>query len=372
MPSSSSTSSFSSPSSASSSSSPSSSPSTIGARASNPPQAHFLFTFAISALGAFLCTIFLAAFSALFLCSCGLAGEAPGGTLDEDDARSAPSNATLRPAPLRELEAAVDGLGLRISPAVQLERGAEGVVWRVDGRATVDLAAVASWVPDDAYGRAELTGSRTFSITLRDASEQNTMASGLPLFVTVTPRQGDPVEAAIWFRPRLERAIGSARIFHYSTIHPVWVAQATDGAHHGTIEYRGKVALGPEWRLEPADGVGGPALTALGNGRWRLGWSFDALAADLHREPPRFALRARRGGVLVTRVAELQMRAVRLDLTRRDPRLEWPAGCEPAVRTCLAALPALDADTEPCGSYRQVQACGGPAGAREPLEAGGE
>lgn len=248
---------------------------------------------------------------------------------------------------------------------VQLEREAGAVIWRVDGRATVDLAAVASWVPDDAYGRAELTGPRSFAITFRDASEQNTMASGLPLFVTVTPRQGGPAEAAIWFRPRLERAIGSSRIFPYAMIQPVWVAHEEDGEVHGSLEYRGKVATGSDWQLELAAAEPAPEVTALGGGKWRLGWSFDALAAGLHRAPPRLSLRARRGDVVITRLAELQMRAVRLDLTRRDPRLEWPAACEPAVRACLAALPTLGSDTEGCGGYRQVQACGGTAGARE-------
>lgn len=325
-----------------------------------------LLSFAVSALGAFLCTFFLAAFAALFLCSCALAGE-PATPLDEDAARSAPSSAALRPPPPRELEAAVDGLGVRVSPVVQLRRGEDGgVVWRVEGRATVELAAVASWVPDDAYGRAELTGPRSFAVTFRDASEQNTMASGLPLFVTVTPRQGRGAEAAIWFRPRLERAIGSARIFPYSTIQPVWVEREQDGERHGALEYRGKVALGADWLLEVEEGDHAPALTALGSGKWRVGWTFAALAAVLHREPPRFSLRARRGEVVVSRVAELELRAVRLGLTRRDPRLEWPSSCEAEVRACLVALPARGADTEACGSYRQVLACGGPAGAREP------
>lgn len=328
---------------------------------SSPSLSRFLFTFAISTLGAFLCTFFLAAFAAMFLCSCAFAGEPPGPLLDEEALPDGAAGAALPP---RELEARLEGIGLRVSPIVQLERRDGAVVWRVEGRASVELSAVASWVPDDAYGRAELTGPRSFSITFRDASEQNTMASGLPLFLSVTPRQGAPAEAAIWFRPRVERAVGSGRIFPHATIQPVWVAEESEGELHGAVEYRGKVTTPSDWSLESGEsGDSAPRLTSLGGGKWRLGWSFDALAATLRSQPPRFSLRARRGEVVVTRMAELEIRAVRLAITRADPRQVWPSDCEPAVRACLAALPTPLSDTEPCGTYRQVLACGGPTGA---------
>lgn len=293
-------------------------------------------------------------------------GEA-GLELDGDEVPAPALPAAL--APLRELEASVSGLGLRVSPVVQIEDRDGSVRWRVEGRATVALGSIASWVPDDAYGEAQLTGPRSFAITFRQPSEQNTIASGLPLFVTVSPVNGARAEAAIWFRPRVDASAGSGggRIRPYATVRPVWV---TDEAL-GHLEYRGLVAVAPAWSLElggePASlpSSSGPRLVPLEDHRVRLAWSFSALAATVARSAPQLQLRARHGNEAVLRTAALEIRAVRLALTREDPRQVWPTRCEPAVRACLLTLPSLEADTEACGTYRQVLACGGPAGARE-------
>jgi hypothetical protein len=316
-------------------------------------------------------------FSSLFLAlgtslvSCAVAGEppnpgAPRGelALDEEFLDEAAR------APARELEASVDGLGLRVSPIVQIEERDGAVIWRLEGRSTVALGSVASWVPDDAFGAAELTGPRSFAITFREPHEQNTVASGMPLFLTVSQVSGARAEAAIWLRPRLEVGAGAAgsaslsgRIQPYATMKPVWVADD----ELGNLEYRGKVAVAAGWTLEPG-AEPAPRLTALENHRVRLAWSFNALAATLARPAPQLQLRAHRGSDVATRAVTLEVRAVRLGLTREDPREVWPTLCEPSVRACLLALPSLETDTEACGSYRQVLACGGPAafgGARE-------
>jgi hypothetical protein len=304
------------------------------------------------------------------LMSCALAGEptGPGApraeALDSSDAVDGELFGESARAPARELEADVEGLGLRVSPVVQIEERDGAAIWRVEGRASVALGSVASWVPDDAFGEAQLTGPRSFAITLRQPHEQNTMASGLPLFVTVSPVNGVRAEAAIWLRPRLGAGpgSGSTRIQPYATVKPVWVADEAIGH----LEYRGKVAVAPGWSLEPASEPA-PRLTVLEDHRVRLAWSFATLAATVaaiaQRPTPQLQLRARRGTEVVTRAAALEMRAVRLGLTRDDPRDVWPTICVPSVRACLLTLPSLETDTEQCGSYRQVLACGGPAGA---------
>lgn len=308
------------------------------------------------------------------LMSCALAAEPTGpGRVDgpEGDGGEAAASSQADRAPLRELEAFVDGLGLRVSPAVQIEERDGAMTWRLEGRSTVALGSVASWVPDDAYGEAQLTGPRSFSITFRQPSEQNTMASGLPLFVTVSPVNGARAEAAIWFRPRVDAGAGSSsgpgasRVRPYATVRPVWVADE----EVGHLEYRGAVAVAPGWSLEvvpePAPQEPAPQLLPLDPQRVRLAWSFAALAATVRRPAPQLQLRARRGAEASLRSAAVEIRAVRLGLTREDPRDVWPTRCEPAVRACLLTLPSLETDTEACGTYRQVLACGGPAGARQ-------
>lgn len=304
------------------------------------------------------------------LSGCAVSSDSPsasaprGDSLELRDGAPAAEAEAPRP-PLRELEAGVDGLGLRISPRVLVEEEGGATVWRVLGSASVPLGSVASWVPDDAYGRAELTGPRSFAITFRDPSEQNTMASGLPLFVTVAPAQGARAEAAIWFRPRLEASPGTSRIQPAAAIAPVWVA-GEEGLGH--LEYRGKVTTASSWQLASVAGSAPPRLSALDAKRARLTWSFAALAATAEQAAPQLTLIAQRGGgaEAASRLASLEIRAIRLALTREDPRQVWPSSCEPLVRACLRTLPSLEADTEPCGTYRQILACGGPGGARQP------
>jgi hypothetical protein len=278
------------------------------------------------------------------------AGDEPGEGDDVGDAAS--EKASQAPA---ELVASVDGLAVQLAPVVTTETVDGATRWRVEGRSSVDLASVASWVPDDAYGEATLTGPRTFSIEFRDLSEQNTMASGLPLFVTMTEPSGAKAEAAIWFRPRLSAATGSRLIRFAAVVRPVWLG--------GDVVYRGRLATDPGWSLSifnrPA-----PRQVPLGGGRLRLDWAFEPLAATLQQDLGIVRASARRGDLTVERSAALQIRAIRLGLTRLDPREVWPNLCKPAVCGCLAALPPTETDTERCGTYREVLACGGPEGAR--------
>ncbi len=56
----------------------------------------------------------------------------------------------------------------------------------VKGRASRNLDSAFSFVPDDAFGEAALVGARRFEVTLRAGHEINSIASGLPLLVTLS------------------------------------------------------------------------------------------------------------------------------------------------------------------------------------------
>lgn len=326
----------------------------------------FLLSFSLSFLLSFL--LVLAAASALSGCAVGEPASDPDAlAAPYEDLPAGVIAHVLQPKPPRELAAELGDLSLWISPIVQIERlggGADGqpgpAVWRVDGRASAPLGSVASWVPDDAFGEARLTGPMSFSITLRERADQSTLASGTPLFLTVWPAGGRRAEAAIWFRPRLVDEGGSGRLRWQTAIAPVWV--------EGDVEYRGAVTVAAGWSLLPEppmamrSGSRGEALRPV--------WTFAELARALSAPAPQLLARARRGDEGVSRAAKVELRATRLGITREDPRQVWPVVCELPVRACLEALPDDHADVEACGTYRQVLACGGRQPRPWPLPAG--
>ena len=234
-----------------------------------------------------------------------------------------------QPAPT-EQTAEVEGLRLWLTAAVTLERGGGSArpVWKLAGRASVELAAVAAWVPDDAFGRAQLTGPRSFEIAVREPSEQSSLASGMPLFLTVTPA-AEPAsgsatepasgqapgraEAAIWLAPWLAAVGGEgpgqrsegpgqrseAGVELSGAVAAVWVAGGRDdeGRRLGEVEYRGEAAAPPGWQLELTASPQPPPRALLVDGerpRLRLSWTTAALLAALAAPAPQLTLRASR------------------------------------------------------------------------------
>lgn len=303
----------------------------------------------------FCSLLWLATFgAALGAAACAVGEPVGAGWLRDDEPATLGSVAhVLRPPPRRELAAELPDLRLWISPIVRREQRA----WHVEGRASVELRSVASWIPDDACGEARLTGSHSFTITLHQREEQSTLASGMPLFVTLSPLGGRRAEAAIWLGPRLVDGVGSTRLRWRPEVAPVWVA--------GDVEYRGQLVAAPGWSLVPA-----PPLVARSRGRGdelRPVWTFAELADALSSEASQLSARARRGDEEVSRSAGVELRVLRLGITRDDPREVWPRVCELPVLACLEELADRAAagesvDVEECGSYRQVQACGGLGG----------
>ncbi len=299
--------------------------------------------------------LFLTAFGAAPGASACAVGEpaGPGWLRDDEPAMLGSVAHVLRPPPPRELSAELPDLRLWISPIVRREQR----TWSVEGRASVALRSVASWIPDDACGEARLTGSQSFTITLHQRADQSTLISGTPLFVTLSPMSGPRAEAAIWIGPRLVEGVGSSRLRWRPEVAPVWVA--------GDVEYRGELIASPGWSLVPA-----PPLVARISGRGealRPAWTFAELAEVLSSEESQLLARARRGDEVVSRSAGAELRVLRLGITRADPREVWPRVCELPVLACLEELADRAAegevvDVEECGSYRQVQACGGLGG----------
>ncbi len=249
-----------------------------------------------------------------------------------------------------EVRARIEGLTVWMDPAAY--RVASGA-WIVEGRASRNLAEVFSFVPDDAFAEAAITGKRTFTLTFRDGHELNTMLSGLPLFVKVTPVTGAPATAAVWLQPELARISGSTKINLHSAIEPVWVG--------GELAYRGVATTTNGWAGLAVTVSGGvaPTVRARTARTSELDWAFDGLLASADASSDRVRVTASRQGVVVEKTAAIDFAVQRLALTRRDPYEVWQRDCDDDVRACLIALPDGAVDAGDCGSYREVQACGG-------------
>lgn len=275
--------------------------------------------------------------------------------IEEDDGMGQPAELA---AELPPLVATLPELSLEVARVGELVVDEGGLLWRFRGRSSLPLTELRSWVPDDAFASVEPLGERRFELTVRDASEQNTLLSGMPLFLSGRTESGREVSAALWFQPRLApqpASTAASRLRYNLVIRPVWVG--------GDVAYRGRVSSHPSFAIE-LFGSPAPAASSLGAGQVRLEWAFDALRTALSAPTPRVTAVASRREQRYQRAAKLEVRLGRLGLTVLDPRQAWPTLCEPAVRACLRGLPPEQLDTEACGSYRQVLACGGPAGAR--------
>ncbi len=256
-----------------------------------------------------------------------------------------------------ELRARVDGLTVWMDGTAHAETRDGRRVWVLEGRASKDLKEVFSFVPDDAYGATRVTSARKFEVVLDDASEINTMLSGLPLYVRVTPKTGEPAFAGVWMAPRLARVSGSSRLHVQEAIAPVWVA--------GELVYRARVtasapyaALVVATTAAPSDRAA-PAIVAEATRQWKLDWVFDRM---IHVAGGTVTFTGTSAtGTTVSKRAGLDFAVSQLALTRADPYAVWESTCEPAVQACLAVLPAGELDTEACGTYRQVLLCGGVA-----------
>lgn len=293
----------------------------------------------------------VALLSLALLATCVDAGDEPtdaGPDTDEviaDDKADSPG----------ELRARIDGLTVWLRPVARVGQTDGQIYLDIEGRTSKNLAEVHAWVPDDAFGSARVVSARKFVVTLGSGHEVNTMLSGMPLFIGITPTSGAPADAAVWLAPRLGSATGSSRIYLNSTVTPSWVG--------GEVSYRGGATLAAGYdQLTVTSTAAAPTVAATDAARkYRIDWTFTELAATLRAPGQAVRAEAHKGATTVAKDAAFEVRVARLGLTSRDPRQVWPRQCEDEVFACLVELGPDAVDAGACGSYRQVQACGGPA-----------
>ena len=111
------------------------------------------------------------------------------------------------------------------------------------GKASRNLSSLLSFVPDDAFGKATLTGRRTFEIRLQGGHEINTILSGMPLRLAVQTTSGAAkvYEAALYLGGHFESSSTPLRVD--GSIDAVWSGVATDPLRYRTrvVAARGSV-----------------------------------------------------------------------------------------------------------------------------------
>lgn len=295
-----------------------------------------------------LCSLFVA-------CAAGAAD--PGDGDDDEAPGPGTSTAGLDSKAGPELRVRAGEMTLWVDRIAVASRDAGGEpVAVIEGRASRNLVAVSSWVPDDAFGQASLLTQRTFQIELRGGHEVNTLLSGLPIFVSLDSTTGSIThyEGKIVLAPRFASFEGAPELFIDAAVAPVWAGSAED-----PLRYHGRVST-----TTPADSLSvaaaaadaAPTVTRTGDLEWNLAWSYAPLerAAIPATHPVTFT--ASLDGRTVTKQASVELQVVEIGLTTADPREAWPSTCDRAVLDCVRAAVGAE-DLSACGSYRQVSAC---------------
>ncbi|WP_164014348.1 hypothetical protein [Pyxidicoccus trucidator] len=217
---------------------------------------------------------------------------------------------------------------------------------------------VFSFVPDDAFGTANVISERRFEVVLEEGHELNTMLSGLPLLVSIDTFTGSPTRyyAQIILAPRFFDFRGPTSINVFENVDPVYVRNA---AGTDNLMYRGRVdSAATSLTVTAPDGV--PTVSRVDADTFQLDWRYPAVhqAVDPHTIPLTFTA-ALNNGTVVDETARLVVRVTGLAIsTNDDPYNTWPSpACQLSVYNCIHAQPAGTLDFGACGTYRQVQRC---------------
>jgi hypothetical protein len=221
----------------------------------------------------------------------------------------------------------------------------------LNGRSSRDLDSVFAFVPDDAFGVAKLTGSRSFEVSLRGGHEINTVLSGLPLGLQIQTRHGTPrrYEAQLHVGASLGNLAGDARLRLGGPLRPVYIGDAGD-----PLRYRLDIqTTSTPSGLSVAAALAQPVQALrLSPRRYQDDWTFDTLMGAAGSG---VTFASKYGTQTATTTANVDLRVRRLGLTSKTAEQAWPNTCVASVSRCLSR--ADSADLSGCGSYRQITTC---------------
>ncbi|MFB1480921.1 hypothetical protein [Corallococcus sp. RDP092CA] len=287
-------------------------------------------------------------FTALAACDNAPLDDAPSESMEEVGVSTAAETATRLYATVGNNELSFETLG-----TFEQRDGVRALI--LHATANRYLSDVLSFVPDDAFGDANVISERRFEIVLHEGHELNTVLSGLPLFVRVTTNTGTPrsYTARIVVAPRFYDFRGDSGIWIDEAVTPRYVVQGNDN-----LIYRGHASVSGyiDWLSVTApDGI--PSV--YGRPNYKLDWTYTKLheAIDPHTVPLAFSAGGDHGATM-QKTARLVARVTEFALTDGDAYDVWPSPpCDPAVSACYHSQPAGTTDFSQCGTYRQVLRC---------------
>ena len=220
------------------------------------------------------------------------------------------------------------------------------------------LSDVDSFVPEGAFGQANVLSARKFEVLVAEGAEMNSVLSGTPLFVKITPSVSGSktVYARLQLAPSFTSFKGDSAIWIAQDIQAVYVRSQQSIP----VRYRGKVSTSSSAVDMQVLGDSEPTVTRIDSRHFSFDWpleDFEA-AADSSRDSVEF-LAQLSSGAEKNKTASIAVNVTALDLTTGDPVQTWPApSCDQAVRECIESLPATAPDYADCGDYRAVSICG--------------
>ena len=212
------------------------------------------------------------------------------------------------------------------------------------GTSSRNLKEIRSFVPDDAFGQATLTGPRTFQIALRGGHEINSILSGLPLGLSIVTQNGSPAkyEAAVTLGARLV-STDVPRMHLVPELRPVSAGPESD-----PLRYRARLEL---TSTPESVTVAGATVTRRSAQRYDIDWTYPALATSFAPLPLKVAAKLSSGTSTLS--ADVALSVAHLGLTTKTIEQAFPTSCKPTVRSCISRGTSV----AECGSYREVQQC---------------
>ncbi len=279
-----------------------------------------------------------------------VAGCAPGGDANPTAERS--QSTDLAASSMLTAEAGGTTVRLERTATIEVRDGRSYAVVR--GSVSRDLDAVFSFVPDDAFGVASLLTKRKFEVLLELGSELNSIASGLPLILRVSPTNAakPTVFTRFTLMPELSRFSGASALRFDQDVRPVYRK-----GDENPLRYRGAISATAALDTLAIDAGGAePLVTRVDGDAFRFDWTYDVLEDAL---ATRISARATlASGTIKAKSAELGVGVRGLEATTADPYDAWPNVCEVGVWDCIAEADAAgEPDLGHCGDYRGVQHC---------------
>ncbi|NPD28485.1 hypothetical protein HPP06_34200 [Corallococcus exiguus] len=217
------------------------------------------------------------------------------------------------------------------------------------------LNYVFSYVPDDAFGQANIISERRLEVLLPEGHELNSILAGLPLFITVNTNTGTPTHytAKIEVAPRFYDFRGATNLWVEEAVTPRYVVDGLE-----SLMYRGSADVAAtSLNVTAPDGI--PTVSRVDADTFNLDWRYNALyqAIDPHTQALTFTAALTAGGT-AQKTGRLVARVTSLALTTSDAYDVWPSpNCQPAVYDCFHNQPAGTTDFSACGTYREVTRC---------------